>query len=83
MKIDRIKSAQANFLNFQNNLIDTTFSNDGEVKVAMNGKLQIVSLEFNKNVNNEVVLKTINEAIEKVSKIVQLELMKVQKIMQS
>jgi len=83
MKIDRIKSAQANFLNFQNNLIDTTISTDGEVKVIMNGKLQIISLEFNKNLNNEVVLKTINEAIEKVSRIVQIELMKVQKIMQS
>jgi DNA-binding protein YbaB len=83
MKIDRIKSAQANFLHFQNNLIDTTISTDGEVKVIMNGKLQIISLEFNKNVNNEVILKTINEAIEKVSRIVQIELMKVQKIMQS
>ena len=83
MKIDKIRTAQANFLNFQNNLTDTTTSIDGCVKVIMNGKLQIVSLELNKDVDNEVVIKTINEAIAKISHIVQLELMKVQKVMYS
>ena len=82
MKIDKIKKAQEDFLNFQKNLIDTTTSSDGNIIVIMNGKLQIVLLEFNENVDKTVIIKTINEAISKISSSIQIELMKVQKVMQ-
>ena len=71
MNIESIQKMQQQLLAFQNNLVETTTSDNDIVKVIMNGKMQIVEIKIGKEMplnELEILLKeAINKSIIQVS----------------
>lgn len=71
MDQQKIQKFQQNFIEFQQNLFETITSENNEIKITINGKVEIIELKINiiMSVNDlEILLKhTINRAISQVS----------------